>query len=96
MEQKQLQSEGVYVGTKNTYSADGKSVVKSENFKQDGSAYTYYETTDYEYNQYGEITKTTAHNEPGASVVTDITYDYEPEETGILYSKTTTMNNFKV
>ena len=93
IEQKQKQSDGVYVGTKNTYSEDGKKVIKTESFKQTGDTYEYFETTDFEYNQYGEVTKTTAHNEPSASVVTDIAYNYAPEEEGILYTKTTTVTD---
>ena len=93
IEQKQKQSDGVYVGTKNTYSEDGKKVIKTESFKQTGETYEYFETTDFEYNQYGEVTKTTAHNEPQANAVTDIAYNYAPEEEGILYTKTTTVND---
>ncbi|MBU5451422.1 hypothetical protein, partial [Acetivibrio sp. MSJd-27] len=93
IEQKQKQSDGVYVGTKNTYSEDGKKVIKTESFKQTGDTYEYFETTDFEYNQYGEVTKTTAYNEPQVNVVTDIAYNYAPEEEGILYTKTTTVND---
>ena len=93
VEQKQKQNYGVYIGTKNTYSEDGKKVIKTENFQQTGNTYSYFETTDFEYNQYGEVTKTIAHNEPQANVVTDILYNYAPEEDGFLYTKTTTVNN---
>lgn len=91
-EEKELQSDGVYVGVKNTFSEDGKKIVKSQSFKQTGENYEYFDTTLFEYNDFGEVIKTTKINGED-EIITNISYNYQPEEAGVLLTKETTVND---
>lgn len=90
--QENLVSGNIYTGIQNTLSDDGKTIVKSQNYKRDGTDYTYYETTEFEHDQYGNVIKTIAKN-GNEDVITDITYDYSPAEENVLYTVSSTIND---